>query len=1016
MDRAVEKDLYGIWAGDSSGYQSARAIGAESPGMLRAMIAYMGYTEGIPHEVINQLDAMIGTDNEAAVSELFARYVKQYEGINDRELAQRRALQVHQWQMTQQQMQDKKADWDRMVKRIFERGIRQWDMMLKGFASRWKNWQEESEESMVKGAKQWDETMQRLREEKLQWLADAYSGVSYKELLKRMAGIEVVVTDMLATIKEQYGDAIGKVDVHAILVDIIKDQPQLLSSELMAMTKQQVEFGLTRVSVGSYNRSIFDDAQMLGKEYATVQKKTQNIALLKALTQLLEQCREQIEAANEQAEQAALQFVSAYAFGIDGNRYKRTLAITSTRQTIPAYQPFVYTDSLLLGEYSIPVLMDIYNKDDGVQFEATMNVVMAQAQTRMGMMMRPDVVWGFSYYVGQFGQIKPGPKLKEGKGQYGRITKDVYEAEKEKATQDAICQYVNAGIGVALSAVTANPMVGAAYVSVGQAGDIAAGDLSLQHWAVQTGISMGASYAGGVVEESYGAVLGSLTSSGIQGLGNFVEYKDNGGLGLQWGSKAQWRSWGIGSTTALVGAVLGEAYGEKWNNSWQQYGYTASSSYVVNRFDGTGSWKDDMLQAGASVAALWASNALLADGTAIGQSASSHNAVLPMNRFMQGTLENAILAGADMMKGKGMHDALLYQNWEKTQYRAADWLSDWAAQQGRQDAEDWKTNQKKEGILGLAWLGLSKAGSLLSGAWDSVSEFFEKGINWVQGEGFYSNKEIADNAAFAAFHKMAVKEAFQKRAQEILDSFYKDSREVTDAKKQALKEAGYDTTQLEAEIARRRQALEEKKALTQHKEQKKNVVEIKETDYYDVDDYGDGKDWVKFKKEGEGFKDYCLENQQDHKYVAREFAEIVSDAIDELHDKTGKTLYVNDFSPEPGKKSEFGHHDRDYDRGYVVDIKWVSKDDKIYAGDYDNYKNLYDRESTLKLIESFIESSKTYLNNNGNRKMIIYYNDTDVMENIKNKYIDMIKKNYLSIKYATGHSNHIHIGLYNRPK
>ncbi len=49
-------------------------------------------------------------------------------------------------------------------------------------------------------------------------------------------------------------------------------------------------------------------------------------------------------------------------------------------------------------------------------------------------------------------------------------------------------------------------------------------------------------------------------------------------------------------------------------------------------------------------------------------------------------------------------------------------LSDYAAQQGGRDAEDWKTNQKKEGILGLAWLGLSKAGSLLSGAWDSVGE------------------------------------------------------------------------------------------------------------------------------------------------------------------------------------------------------------------------------------------------------------------------------------------------------
>jgi len=29
---------------------------------------------------------------------------------------------------------------------------------------------------------------------------------------------------------------------------------------------------------------------------------------------------------------------------------------------------------------------------------------------------------------------------------------------------------------------------------------------------------------------------------------------------------------------------------------------------------------------------------------------------------MQGTLENAILAGADMMQGDGMQDALLQQN------------------------------------------------------------------------------------------------------------------------------------------------------------------------------------------------------------------------------------------------------------------------------------------------------------------------------------------------------------------
>ncbi len=109
---------------------------------------------------------------------------------------------------------------------------------------------------------------------------------------------------------------------------------------------------------------------------------------------------------------------------------------------------------------------------------------------------------------------------------------------------------------------------------------------------------------------------------------------------------------------------------------------------------------------------------------------------------MQGTLENAILAGADMMKGDGMHEALLQQNWEKTQYRAADWLSDWAAQKGRRDAEDWKRSQKKEGILGLAWLGLSRAGSMLSSAWDGVSELFNATVRNTKTQ---SNEALTHN-------------------------------------------------------------------------------------------------------------------------------------------------------------------------------------------------------------------------------------------------------------------------------
>ncbi|MEJ5362631.1 MAG: hypothetical protein WHV26_11270, partial [Spirochaetota bacterium] len=750
VDRAVEKDLYGIWAGDSSDYGSALKIGLEARGMVRAMLTYMGYVEGMPADVINQLDAMIGTEREDEVAGLFAQYVKQYEGFNDRELAQRRALQVHQWQLKKQELADKKADWDRMVSRIFNRGIQQWEMMLKSFENRWKNWRIASQEAIVEGNAQWDARMQKLQEEKMAWLIAAQSGVGYKELQKRMASIEVVLNDMLSSMKKEYGDVIQRVDVHALLLDILKDQPELLHEELMKLSKQKVEFGLTQLSYRSYNRAIFDQAQILAEEFARVQEKTGNVALLKALTELLQKCRQQIEAANEQAELAALQFVSGYNFGIDGNRYTRKLAVSDREQKIQAYRPFVFYESLLLGTYSIPTLMELYNNDDGVRFAVTMNVVMNQVNIRIGMMMRPDVPWGFTYYVGEFGQIEPGPKLKnKGKGEYGRITKEVYEAEKQKATEDVVCQYVNSGIAVTLSIATGNPMVGAAYMSWNQLSGVATGDLSMQQWAVQTGISVGASAVGGYTEGVTGsAVYGSMASSTIQGFGNFIEYKPGGGLGLQWGSKDQWRSFGIGAATALVGAKLGQMYGKSWNGSWQQYGYTASSSYLVNRFDGQGSWKDDMLQAGASTVALIASNELMAQDTVLGQYIEEHNAITPMNRFIQGTLENVLLATGGMWigknKGQPFGDLLLMQNWSKTQYtlsdyaadRMSEYFKDKAQKQAEEAAKKAKEMDTVEGLAGLGWLGL-RMGKVLSSAWDMISEWFESVF------GRYPQDEIA---------------------------------------------------------------------------------------------------------------------------------------------------------------------------------------------------------------------------------------------------------------------------------
>ena len=60
---------------------------------------------------------------------------------------------------------------------------------------------------------------------------------------------------------------------------------------------------------------------------------------------------------------------------------------------------------------------------------------------------------------------------------------------------------------------------------------------------------------------------------------------------------------------------------------------------------------------------------------------------------------------------------------------AADWLSDYAAQKAKKDAEDWRKHQQKEDLAGLGWLGLRKAESVLGSAIDGLFGWLDKGIN-----------------------------------------------------------------------------------------------------------------------------------------------------------------------------------------------------------------------------------------------------------------------------------------------
>jgi|GEM_PF-1365384 len=119
------------------------------------------------------------------------------------------------------------------------------------------------------------------------------------------------------------------------------------------------------------------------------------------------------------------------------------------------------------------------------------------------------------------------------------------------------------------------------------------------------------------------------------------------------------------------------------------------------------------------------------------------------------------------------------------------------------------TGQSGEGFINALGAGLIRIKNDLKDLWDGLKGIGESVGNLVGGKGFNTdaeleqmeiNKQIAVAAAMGEYSKTKSKDM----ADQILADFNKDSREVTDAKRQVMVDANLDTTELDRELAIRR--------------------------------------------------------------------------------------------------------------------------------------------------------------------------------------------------------------------
>ncbi len=160
-----------------------------------------------------------------------------------------------------------------------------------------------------------------------------------------------------------------------------------------------------------------------------------------------------------------------------------------------------------------------------------------------------------------------------------------------------------------------------------------------------------------------------------------------------------------------------------------------------------------------------------------------------------------------------------------------------------------------------------------------------------------------------------------------------------------------------------------------------------------------------FRNEGEGFANYASQaNPGNHKWGRLETVETLRKTIIAWRSRyPGTTIYINDLSVKGGGSSPFQHHFS----GISIDVKWVSTDNQVHAGDFDSPSNApyYDRAKTIALIKAFIQNAPE-----GYEVQRVFFNDDLVIKYFEQKgYIASDGRRVL--QEMGGHSNHLHIQI-----
>jgi len=821
-------------------------IGRAYDGYKISALDYFSVIEGFSADQIGELRKI--KENPQALAAKMREYSASSQGLNDIELAQRKSIQEEEWAIKKKELLDKKKQWNSTVTNIFARGTKQWTNMSDSFMQRWNNWRSDMTRAVATGQSEWQSREEETESRKQRWLKNAADASTRGAAMKELTYITSETDEMIDSMQGKYGDLFSTIDVSSILKEVMINQPDLISDDLMkAMDNADTNFAITAMSRRDVNNNSANDFSKLMDDYDKSLTATKNIRLMASMKELLKQFGEEIKKANSMYAKNAKEYAEGYEFYLKDGKYSKSLL--GYDYTVKKYNDKKFNQNSVMSdsEYNKAIdQMETGTKEHGDWYGeafATMQMTLMEHRFK-------NTMEDIKEYTGDFGETKPEEdgktfKVKKEKGEYGRIAEDIASKQSDYMKLQGkidITKKIATSIAVGVASYFTFGAAGIAYAALESAQAVNRGVMTIGNAIKNVAVSAVGSVLGGV-----GNTFATLAGAGVRAGGGMINIDKKGNFDMV-NTKQAYAGAGFAMAGGLFAVaqttdVFGGLSGLQQSVLKNTVGFTTNTLQSSLKFNSKGGFSGFDYKSGLAGGSISFGAGKLADSIMPVNNDSTFGAQMgsmQLNRTLTNTLTNAgnmlYQSSTSINMGRHMQSQMtlttedyasasatkLKQNLDKAdqENRRSEGRSTplldlmdsviGAAGVGMKWAKDTASSALsavKDGAIGLGKtvaqgavkLGnsLSAGTSTLVGAVVGVGESIG---NYATGNGFNTNKEVLQNNLAAA-------------VADLEDNFSSDKRAVTNSKlanvKAIAEQLGLDTSAVEADIRNKQGAVDD---------------------------------------------------------------------------------------------------------------------------------------------------------------------------------------------------------------